>query len=90
MLFGTTTLPPYTVNIRDNNSVSGFFAIERQPQPERVFRWAMPDAHINVPYRLVGLVMLDYVATTAQQPTTLTLTSNQQAIARHHPVSTKP
>ena len=83
ILFGTTTLPPYTVNIRDNSSLIGFFAIERQPQNERVFRWAMPDAHINVPYRLVGLVMIDYVATTAQQPTTLTLTSNQQLIARH-------
>ena len=83
ILFGTTTLPRYTLNIRDNNSLVGFFAIERQPQPERVFRWAMPDAHINVPYRLVGLVMIDYVATTAQQPTTLTLTSNQQVIASH-------
>jgi peptidoglycan/LPS O-acetylase OafA/YrhL len=83
VLFGTTTLPPYTVNIRDNNSMIGFFAIERQPQRERVFRWAMPDAQIIVPHRLVGLVMIDYVATTAQQPSTLVLTSNQQPIATH-------
>ncbi len=83
IVFGTTTLPAYTVNIRDNSSLIGFFAIEHQPQNERVFRWAMPDARIIVPHRLVGLVMIDYVATTAQQPTTLVLTSNQHPIATH-------
>ena len=83
IVFGTTTLPPYTVNIRDSSSLIGFFAIEYQQQSERVFRWAMPDAQIIVPQRLVGLVMIDYVATTAQQPTTLVLTSNQQPIATH-------
>jgi peptidoglycan/LPS O-acetylase OafA/YrhL len=83
IVFGTTTLPPYTVNIRDNSSLIGFFAIEHQPKSERVFRWAMPDAQIIVPQRLVGLVMIDYVATTAQQPTTLVLTSNQHPIASH-------
>jgi peptidoglycan/LPS O-acetylase OafA/YrhL len=83
VLFGTTAHPTDTVNIHDNNSLVGFFDIEHQQQSERVFRWAKPDAQIIVPYRLVGLVMIDYVATTAQQPTTLTLTSNQHAIARH-------
>ncbi len=81
ILFGTTTLPPYTVNIRDNSNLIGFFAIEQQRTG--VFRWAMPDAQIIVPHRLVGLVMIDYMATAAQQPTTIILTSNQQVIARH-------
>ncbi|MCX6014453.1 MAG: SGNH hydrolase domain-containing protein [Chloroflexales bacterium] len=48
-----------------------------------MFRWAMPDAQIIVPHRLVGLVMIDYMATAAKQLTTIILTSNQQVIARH-------
>jgi hypothetical protein len=73
---------PYTVNIRDNSSLIGFFAIEHQQQSERVFRCGQ-DAQIVVPQRLVGLALIDYVATTAQHPTTLELMSNQQPIARH-------
>jgi peptidoglycan/LPS O-acetylase OafA/YrhL len=83
IVFGTTTRHLYSVNIRDNSSLIDFFGIEHQPQSERVFRWAMPDAQIIVPQRFVGLVMIDYVATTAQQPTTLKLTHNQQTIASH-------
>jgi peptidoglycan/LPS O-acetylase OafA/YrhL len=83
ILFGTTTLPAHIVNIRDDNSLRNFFAIEYQPQREGVFRWAMPDAQIIVPQRIVGLVMIDYAATTARQPTTLVLTSNLHPIATH-------
>jgi peptidoglycan/LPS O-acetylase OafA/YrhL len=83
ILFGTTTLPAYIVNIRDNNSLHNFFATAHQPQREGVFRWAMPDAQIIVPQRIVGLVMIDYAATTARQPTTLVLTSNLHPIATH-------
>ena len=83
ILFGTTTLPPYVVNIRDNSSLIGFFAIAHQPQREGELRWAMPGAQIIVPQRIVGLVMIDSVATAAQQPTTLTLTSNQHPIATY-------
>ena len=83
VLFGTAMRHPYTVNIRDNSSVVDFFAIEHQQQSERVFRWAMPDAKIIVPQRFVGLVLIEYVATTTQQPITLVLTTNQQTIASH-------
>ncbi len=83
ILFGTTALPAYTINIRDNSNLARFFAIEQQSQHERVFRWAMPDAQIIVPQRLVGLVMIEYTLATTQQPTTLVLTSHQQPIATH-------
>jgi peptidoglycan/LPS O-acetylase OafA/YrhL len=83
ILFGTTALPAYTVNIRDDSSLRNFFAIEYQQQRAGVFRWARPDAQIIVPHRLVGLVMIDYAATAAKQPTTIILTSNQQVIATH-------